>query len=31
MKLTANLFITKKIRTEEDIRKNASDIATYIP
>lgn len=31
MILTANLFITKKIRNDEDIRKYASDIATYIP
>lgn len=31
MILTANLFITKKIVTDEDIRKYASDVATYIP
>lgn len=31
MRLIANLFITKKIKTEEDIRKYAGDIATYIP
>lgn len=31
MILTANLFITKKIKDDEDIRKYASDIATYIP
>lgn len=31
MILTANLFITKKIDNDEDIRKYASDISTYIP
>ncbi len=31
MRLIANLFITKKIKNEEDVRKYAGDIATYIP
>lgn len=31
MKLIANLFITKKIKDGEDVKKYASDIATYIP
>ena len=31
MILTANLFIKKKMQTEDDIRKYVSDIATYVP